>query len=183
MTQQTLINEPTTKRTATRKPKPKAVYTVDEFKAPTGRVLALDLGTNLGYAYTDAKGFVMHGSKEFSTKHGRGQRWITARMFLAQLITDHKIEEIAYEDVKNHSGVIAAHVYGAFLAILEELADRFNLKLYPHGVSSVKKGWTGMGRVEKEMMVKGALDRGFKTNSHDAADALAILHLHGKTRP
>lgn len=182
MTQQTLINEPATKRTATRKAKTKAVYTVDEFKAPTGRVLALDLGTNLGYAYTDAKGFVMHGSKDFTPKHSRGQRWITARMFLAQLITDHKIEVIAYEEVMNHSAVFAAHVYGGFLAILEEFADRYDLELCPHGVGQVKKSWTGNGAAKKPMMIQGALDRGFKPRDDNSADALAILHLHGKTR-
>lgn len=164
---------------APRKKKDKEPYAPDAFIAPTSATLALDLGTAMGYALASAEGKVLYGAREFSPNNGRGQRWESFRIWLAETIHQNNIKHIAYEDVKQHSGTIAAHVYGGFLAVLEMIADRYEITLHAYGVGQIKSGWAGAGNANKELMIQNAIARGFKTHDDNTADALAILHLHG----
>ncbi|MDX3877619.1 MAG: hypothetical protein QHC81_03935 [Achromobacter sp.] len=141
-------------------------------------ILALDLGTKLGWAVRARDGKVWHGTEAFTPRKSwtPGQRWLRARSFLTDLIVRHQVHAIAYEDVKRHMGTDAAHAYGAFLCLVEMLADSHRLRLLPVGVKTIKKHWTGNGNADKAAMEAQARARGFRPESDNDADALAILH-------
>ena len=141
-------------------------------------ILALDLGTKLGWAVRNRDGRVAHGTEVFTPRASwaPGQRWLRARSFLAELITSRQVHAIAYEDVKRHMGTDAAHAYGAFLCLVEMLADSHRIRLMPVGVKTIKKHWTGNGNADKDAMQAQARARGFRPETDNDADALAILH-------
>lgn len=141
-------------------------------------VLALDLGTKLGWAVRARDGAVWHGTEAFTPRKNwtPGQRWLRARSFLTDLIVRHQVTVIAYEDVKRHMGTDAAHAYGAFLCIVQMVADSHRATLQPVGVKTIKKFWTGNGNADKDAMKAQATVRGFKPDTDNDADALAILH-------
>jgi hypothetical protein len=59
-----------------------------------------------------------------------GQRWLKFRAFLAeQRLQAGEIHAVYYEDVKQHAGTLAAHVYGGFLACLEMWCAANNVPL------------------------------------------------------
>lgn len=141
-------------------------------------VLALDLGTKLGWAVRARDGAVWHGTEAFTPRKNwtPGQRWLRARSFLTDLIVRHQVTVIAYEDVKRHMGTDAAHAYGAFLCIVQMVADSHRATLQPVGVKTIKKFWTGNGNADKDAMVAQAKARGFRPETDNDGDALAILH-------
>ena len=140
-------------------------------------ILALDLGTKTGYAIRTRCGKTIYGTESFTPRKSwtPGQRWQRFRSWLSSTIVVNQINSIAYEDVKRHIGTDAAHVYGAFLALVEMLADTHNLTLQPVGVGTVKKHWTGKGNAKKDEMVAEAKRRGLHPDGDNSADALAIL--------
>jgi hypothetical protein len=146
-------------------------------------ILALDLGTNCGYALS-RNGVITYGTKDLSAKRsdGPGQRWLKFRSLLAnQYNAAGELEAIYYEDVKRHGPgqVISAHVWGGFLAHLEAWCDVQRVRLVPVGVGTIKKSWCGNGSAKKEMMIAEARRRGFKIgiDEDNSADALAVLHV------
>lgn len=140
-------------------------------------VLALDLGTKLGWAVRARDGAVWHGTEAFTPRKSwtPGQRWLRARSFLTDLIVRHQATVIAYEDVKRHAGTDAAHAYGAFLCIVQMVADSHRATLQPVGVKTIKKYFTGSGNADKVAMLAEARRRGFNPSDDNSADALAIL--------
>ncbi len=150
-------------------------------------ILAIDLGSQCGWARSSRDGTVVGGSESFSPSKcgGRGQRWLAFRQFLNdQRNAAGEIQVVYYEDVKQHAGTLAAHAYGGFLALLEAWCVSNHLLLKPVGVGTVKKHWTGNGAAKKDLMVSTARGKGFAVVDDNHADALAILalarHLEGK---
>lgn len=140
-------------------------------------ILALDLGACTGWAVRNRGGHVQHGTQDFRPKASwsAGQKWSRFRAWLSGLIAQNQITHIAYEDVRRHLGVDAAHAYGGYLAMLEMLADQHNVTLSPVGVGVIKKHFTGKGNAKKDEMITEAKRRGFHPDTDNAADALAIL--------
>ncbi|MGE8691108.1 MAG: hypothetical protein ACN6PJ_28450 [Achromobacter sp.] len=141
-------------------------------------ILALDLGTKLGWAMLPRGGQITHGTESFAPRKSwsPGQRWQRFRSFLHEVVARHNVHVIAYEDVKRHVGTDAAHAYGAFLALTELVADSHRVRLVPVGVGTIKKHWTGKGNADKGAMLAQARARGFRPETDNDADALAILH-------
>ncbi|KNE28199.1 hypothetical protein [Achromobacter spanius] len=141
-------------------------------------ILALDLGTKLGWAVRARDGRIVHGTEAFTPRKSwtPGQRWLRARSFLTDVIVRHQVHAIAYEDVKRHAGTDAAHAYGAFLCLVQMVADSHRTALLPVGVGTIKKHWTGKGNADKDAMKAQAKVRGFSVVDDNDADALAILH-------
>jgi hypothetical protein len=143
-------------------------------------ILAIDIGTTTGWARCARDGKVASGSESFAPRRMEmaGQRWLKFRAFLnEQRIGAGEIHAIYYEDVKNHAGTLAAHVYGGFLACLEMWCASNNVPLRPVGVGVVKKHWTGKGNADKAAMCDTARAKGFRPKDSNEADALAILSL------
>ena len=143
-------------------------------------LLAIDIGTTTGWARCSRDGKIASGSEKFAPKRmeAAGQRWLKFRAFLAeQRQQAGEIHAVYYEDVKQHAGTLAAHVYGGFLAMLEAWCAANNVPLRPVGVGVVKKHWTGKGNADKAAMIIEAKRRGFAPVDDNHADALAILSL------
>lgn len=140
-------------------------------------ILALDLGTKCGYAIRSRDGKIIHGTEAFTPRKSwtAGQRWQRFRSWLSETIVTNQINAIVYEDVRRHIGTDAAHAYGAFLALMELAADSHRLTLAPVGVGVIKKHWTGRGNAKKDEMLAEAKRRGFRPETDNDADALAIL--------
>ncbi len=140
-------------------------------------ILAIDIGTQTGWAVGTRNG-IKSGTKSFSPKKGEGpaQRWLKFRAFLTETgRATGELDAVYYEDVKRHAGVIAAHVYGGFLALLQVWCEVNHIQLIPVGVGTIKKAWTGKGNADKEMMIAAAQARGLYPVDSNEADALAIL--------
>jgi Holliday junction resolvasome RuvABC endonuclease subunit len=143
-------------------------------------LLAIDIGTTTGWARCSRDGTVHSGSQSFAPRRmeAAGQRWLKFRAFLVeQRQQAGDIHAVYYEDVKQHAGTLAAHVYGGFLACLEMWCAANNIPLRPVGVGQVKKHWTGKGNAKKDEMIVAAKAKGFAPVDDNHADALAILSL------
>jgi Holliday junction resolvasome RuvABC endonuclease subunit len=142
-------------------------------------ILAIDIGTTTGWARSSRAGSVASGSEKFAPRRmeAAGQRWLKFRAFLNEQRVAGEIQAVYYEDVKQHAGTLAAHVYGGFLACLEMWCAANNVPLKPVGVGVVKKHWTGKGNADKAAMCETARARGFRPKDSNEADALAILSL------
>lgn len=141
-------------------------------------VLALDLGTSLGWAVATREGKQRSGSLELKPTKlgGNGKRWMAYREWLTSIAREvGGIHAVYHEDVKNHAGTIAAHVYGGYLAMTEAWCAANNIPLYGVGVGTIKKHFTGKGNAKKDAMIAEAERRGVKVIDDNHADALAIL--------
>ena len=143
-------------------------------------ILALDLGTKTGYALRRRDGTLRYGTEVFTPRASwtPGQKWQRYRAWLSKTIAEEAVDLIVFEDVKAHGkgAVLAAHAYGGFRAMLEMVADQHRVRLLPVGVGTIKKHWTGKGNANKDAMLAQAKARGFRPETDNDADALAILH-------
>lgn len=151
-------------------------------------ILAIDLGTQLGWALTKRDGSVHSGTMNFSpAKHGgHGGKFLALMKHLNEIRDAHgEVHAVYYEDIKMHKGVLAAHAYGGFLAILQAWCHINGKPLYGVGFGAIKKGWTGKGNADKALMIACAKQRGFAPADDNEADALAILSLacHEEGKP
>jgi len=144
-------------------------------------ILAIDLGSQLGWALAQRDGTIKGGSEAFAPgKHGgHGGRFLAFMAFLNQIRNSHgEVHAVYFEDVKRHQGVLAAHAYGGFLAILQAWCyTNGRIPMYPLGVGQIKQAWTGKGNADKQKMIAAAKQRGFAPKDDNHADALAILML------
>ncbi|WP_082889788.1 crossover junction endodeoxyribonuclease RuvC [Achromobacter ruhlandii] len=141
-------------------------------------ILALDLGTKTGFALRRRDGAMRYGTVDFTPRKSwtPGQRWARFRGWLADTVATFQIDAVVYERVVfGHSSAASSDVYGGFKALVELAADTHSLTLSSVAVPTVKKHFTGSGRADKEPMLAQAKARGFSPDSHNAADALAIL--------
>lgn len=143
-------------------------------------ILAIDIGTQLGWALTKRDGSIHSGSEGFqpAKRGGHGGKFLAFMTHLNEVRNSHgDLHAVYFEDVKRHQGVLAAHAFGGFLAILQAWCHINRVPMYGVGVGVVKKAWTGNGAAKKEMMIASAKQHGFTPADDNEADALAILSL------
>lgn len=144
--------------------------------------LALDLGTNCGWALLRADGRVESGQERFGVKDGEGQgaRYVRFRRWLIEMKASHPdIAELVYEQVMGHGAlqVISAHVYGGLLATLQAFGEHHGIPYRGIGVATVKKQFAGHGKASKTDMIRQCEALGFRPASDNEADAIAMLHV------
>lgn len=147
-------------------------------EAHARNILAIDLGTNTGWAIRRRDGSISHGTECFPLRKREhpGQRLVNFRVWLSRLIEHEHVHDIVYERVVfGHSSSDAANLYGAFWGQMLACAAVRNIIPVGVAVSTVKKHWTGSGRADKGAMVTTALCLGFRPVTDNDADALAIL--------
>jgi len=137
-------------------------------------ILALDLGTNTGWAIKCDSG-IKSGSVNFATKRneGGGMRYLRFRKWLDSINTG--IVEIHFEEVRRHAGTQAAHVYGGLMGTLTAWCEEHSIPYSSVPVGVIKKSWTGRGNASKDEMIIQAKRRGFNPVDDNQADALALL--------
>lgn len=139
--------------------------------------LALDLGTNTGWA-TTRDGVTVSGTTSFRVGRyeGGGMRYLRFQRWLDEMAR-HGLDSIWFEEVRRHAGTDAAHVYGGLLATLTAWCEHRGIPYSGVPVGSIKKHATGKGNANKDLMIAAAVARGFNPCDDNEADALALLHM------
>jgi crossover junction endodeoxyribonuclease RuvC len=162
-------------------------------------ILALDLGTNTGWALLQqnrlddiqqhrlwagdkANYLVTSGTISFKNDRfqGGGMRYLRFLNWLAEI---HQrsggLTSVYFEEVRRHLGVDAAHVYGGFLATLTAWCEAM-----PHGlpyqgvpVSYIKRQVTGKGNASKQEVIEAVRALGYHPQDDNEADAIALIEL------
>lgn len=157
-------------------------------------ILALDPGTQLGWAVIDdAGGRIASGAWDLSQPvkpTRRGVYFLRARANIDALIGDHAdgLTLIVYERVFQHSGEAQDRMYGGIVGTIEACAAAWDLDVAGVAVQTIKKHATGRGHtkkvpVTKDHVLASARRRWGSVQTHDEADALwaadaARLGLH-----
>ena len=141
------------------------------------KLLALDLGTNMGFAiFKDGK--FISGTRKLGTyKEKFGARFHEFRTWLLNIIAKHNIEAVYFERVFRHKGVEAAHCYGGFLYMLASVCFQQKIPCISFSVQAIKKFMTGKGNATKDEMIAAARQKGFNPMDDNEADAIAIMLL------
>ncbi len=142
-----------------------------------GARLALDLGTNTGWAIC-RDGVTVSGTASFKVGRyeGGGMRYLRFQRWLDEVTRDG-VDSIWFEEVRRHAGTDAAHVYGGLLATLTAWCEAHSVPYSGIPVGTIKKHATSKGNANKDAMIAAAVARGFAPCDDNEADALALLHL------
>ena len=141
-------------------------------------ILALDLGTSTGWAIRGYEGLITSGTASFKPGRfdGGGMRYLRFTNWLTEIDRlSGPIAGIWFEEVRNHKGVDASHVYGGLMATLTAWAELRGIPYAGVPVGTIKSHTTGRGNANKEAMIAAARARGFSPVDDNEADAIAIL--------
>jgi len=140
------------------------------------KALALDLGTTTGFAVGGADHMI---SGVWNLKPGRfdggGMRFVKFRQRLNELHQACGLDGVWFEEVRNHKGVDAAHIYGGLMATLTAWCEENKLPYEGVPVGTIKKNFCGKGNANKDAMIAEAVRRGFAPIDDNEADAIAIF--------
>lgn len=143
-------------------------------------LIALDLGSKTGWAIwrDDA---VTSGTIDLTKVKGKrfegpGMKFVRFDRFLKKL---PRADCIAFEAVRRHRGVAAAHAYGGYLSHLTAHCDIQAPQIPYEGISvgTIKKRATGNGSASKELMITACEVLGNNPVDDNEADALWLLVL------
>lgn len=159
-------------------------------------VLSLDLGTNLGWCFSE-DGKVVASGVYVLKNNSLGERWTDFHNWLSDFVG---VTEIVYEEVpisgvgkikdkdgkKVPRGMAQARVYFGLMAMLEIFVRTSSPKphITPYHLGTLKKVFTGHGNATKADMCKKCHQLGWKggrvgtDNQNDEADAIALQFVH-----
>ena len=144
------------------------------------KYVGIDPGSKAGWAVLDGTGYrVGSGTWDCRVRRGEGAgfRFIRLRGHLVELLDSLSNDcTLAYEEVRRHMGVDAAHVYGAIVGHLQELCEVRGVPYTRIPVGTVKKHATGKGNADKTAMLLAAATRwgSWPIADDNEADALWI---------
>lgn len=141
-------------------------------------ILALDLGTQTGWALSSQVRHITSGSENFKPQRfeGGGMRYLRFKRWLTEIKQScEPLDAVYFEEVRRHAGVDAAHAYGGFLATLTAWCEHHQIPYQGVPVGTIKKHATGKGNAGKAEMIAAAKARGFAPVDDNHADALALL--------
>lgn len=144
-------------------------------------VLAIDPGTQLGWALMDDK-VVHYGTLNFAPRRfeGGGMRFLRFKRWLTDMNgtiegSSRSLGEIVFEEVRGHKGTDAAQIYGGFIATLSAWCEAHEIPYRAIPVGEWKKNLTGKGNASKDLVKKTVLALGYPVETFDEADAIGIL--------
>lgn len=142
-------------------------------------ILALDLGTKCGYAVESLFLPLISGTWDTAPTRfeSAGQRFIKFTNRLDHAIKEYHIDLVVFEEVRNHFGVDAAHMYGGYLSILQLICLGAKIEYKGIPVGTIKKH-AGKGNFKKADMIIAAnrFYPGVNVTDDNHADALCLLH-------
>ena len=150
----------------------------DHWQPSMPSILALDLGTQAGWALRDRDGGVTSGSESFKPQRfeGGGMRYLRFKRWLTEIKQScDGIDAVYFEEVRRHAGVDAAHAYGGFMAHLTAWCEHHQIPYQGVPVGTIKKHATGKGNANKDQMISAARLRGHAPADDNEADAIALL--------
>ena len=108
-------------------------------------ILALDLGTQTGWAIANPNGAITSGTQSFRPQRfeGGGMRYLRFRRWLDEIHQLTSISEVHFEEVRRHQGVDAAHVYGGLLGQLSAWCEQHQIPYAGVPVGTIKRSVTG----------------------------------------
>ncbi len=142
------------------------------------KILALDLGTQTGWALISCDGAINSGSQSFKSQRfeGGGMRYLRFKRWLTEIKQfGNDIDQVVFEEVRRHAGVDAAHAYGGFLGQLTAWCEHHQIPYLGVPVGTIKKHATGKGNASKEEMILAVRAKGHQPSDDNEADALALL--------
>lgn len=119
-------------------------------------VLGIDPGTHCGWCVMSLSGDLVSGTWQLADSKRReseGMRFIRLRRELRAALAKYEPALVAFEEVRNHKGVRAAHIYGGIIAHVTEMLDTQGIAYTSIPVGVVKKRATGKGNAGKEQMM------------------------------
>lgn len=141
-------------------------------------ILALDLGTLTGWAVRSPEGMVNSGTLSLrpSRFEGGGMRYLRFRQWLTEAkAAAGEFEQIAFEEVRRHAGVDAAHVYGGLLATLTAWAEHHQIPYQGVPIGTWKRAVTGKGNAGKSEVIAAVKALGYTPEDDNEADAIGVL--------
>ena len=141
-------------------------------------LLALDLGTNTGWAMRGHDGLITTGTASFKPGRydGGGMRYLRFTKWLTELDRlSGPISAIWFEEIRRHAGTDAAHVYGGLMATLTSWCELRGVPYQGVPVGTIKRHVTGKGNADKQAVIEAVRARGFMPTDDNEADAIAIL--------
>jgi hypothetical protein len=151
--------------------------------------LALDLGTNTGFAVLRADGRIESGEERFNPKAGEGPggRFVRFRRWLLDVKqANPELARVVYEDVAfigKPGAAYAVQIYGGFLAIVLMFIEHHQLEAEGFAVGRIKKQFAGSGKAQKKDVIETCKRLGFNPGGDNEADAIALLHVATGTAP
>lgn len=138
--------------------------------------LCLDLGTTTGWAVRK-DGIVQSGVATFKSGRyeGGGMRFLKFSRWLESMVVVSGATSVFFEEVRRHSAVDAAHVYGGLLATMSAFCEERQLPYLGIPVGTIKKSATDKGNANKEAMIAAVKAQGFNPADDNEADAIALL--------
>ena len=140
-------------------------------------LLALDLGTDCGFAIYKEGKFISGTKKLGTNKEKFGERFYAFRKWLLNILEKHNIESVYFERVYGHKGVEAGHCYGGFMYTLASVCYQQNIPCISFSVQAIKKFITAKGNATKNEIIAAVKRKGFNPETDDEADAIAIMLL------
>ena len=157
-------------------------------------IIGLDLGTKCGWAVlgngalSGVNERVQSGTWNFSPKRheGGGMRYVRFANELRELLDAWCFDispqgvsvHVAFEEVRRHRGVSAAHVYGGLKAVLQSELEVRGVPYTSIPVGTIKKHATGKGNASKEEMIASAKkeweEESWELADDNEADALWV---------
>jgi hypothetical protein len=144
----------------------------------TGSLLALDLGTHMGWALRSRSGVISSGTNHYKPGRfeGAGMAFVRFGGWLDEVSRNGgPLASVVFEEVRAHAGTLAAQVYGGFLAHLTAWCERKSVPYLGVSVGTIKRHATGKGNASKDEVIAAVRRRGFNPGDDNEADALALL--------
>jgi crossover junction endodeoxyribonuclease RuvC len=122
------------------------------------RILAIDPGTSCGWAVRHSADTWDSGVWDLAPRRheGGGMRFLRLRAYLREVLDRFPPDVVAYEEVRMHRGVDAAHIYGGVVAVVVEECEARKIPYSTVHYATAKKTATGKGNADKAAMVAAA---------------------------
>lgn len=149
-------------------------------------VLAIDIGTHLGWFLGDAVGPVEYGTFELENTPDLGKWLASSDAFFQSVLPKTRAIAIEKPNTGSGSGFFAVRKNVALLGHCWYWAHFYGINgLNEVSVSTGKLTLTGHGHADKAAMIKAAAEDGYEDMDEHAADAYGIwkTHVFGRREP
>lgn len=138
-------------------------------------IIGLDPATLCGWSIVKDGKLIASGT--WNLKGGRheggGMRYLRARRYFEELLINTDVTAVAYEEVRRHQGVDAAHVYGGIVGQVTAVCEEKGVPFKAIPVATIKKLATGSGKANKDAMIAAANNHfGISVIDDNEADAI-----------
>ena len=144
-------------------------------------ILGIDPGTRCGWSVRADDGTHSSGVWDLrgSRFDGGGMRYLRFERIFKECLDIAKPTKVAFEEVRRHMGVDAAHVYGALIGIITKECEVRSIPYEGIPVSAPKTLATGKGNADKVAMLAAAIYKwpGWMPEDDNEADARWIAEV------